>query len=73
MVIENNSGDTYLKGVFADTLDTANVIFDKDYGVEIDGQKKLFRRQSRLNNQVFLLYETYAVASSAIVTVTNVR
>ena len=39
MVIENNSGDTYLKGVFADTLDTANVIFDKDYGVEIDGQK----------------------------------
>ena len=39
MVIENNSGDTYLKGVFADMLDTANVIFDKDYGVEIDGQK----------------------------------
>lgn len=39
VVIENNSGDTYLKGVFADTLDTANVIFDKDYGVEIDGQK----------------------------------
>ena len=36
-------------------------------------QKKLFRRQSRLNNQVFLLYETYAIASSAIVTVTNVR
>ena len=39
VVIENNSGETYTKGVLADTLDTANVVFDEDYGVEINGQK----------------------------------
>lgn len=39
VVIENNSGETYAKGVLADALDTTNVVFDTAYAVEIDGQK----------------------------------
>ena len=39
VVITNNSGDVYSKGVLQDNLDTANVAFDADYGVEIDGTK----------------------------------
>lgn len=39
VVVTNNSGDTYSKGVLADTLDTANVVFDTDYAVEINGTK----------------------------------
>jgi len=39
VVIENNSGETYAKGVLADKLDTQNVAFDNDYGVQINGQK----------------------------------
>ncbi len=37
VVITNNSGDVYSKGVLQDNLDTANVTFDADYGVKIDG------------------------------------
>lgn len=39
VVITNNSGDVYTKGVLHDTLDTATVAFDTDYGVEIGGTK----------------------------------
>ncbi len=39
VVIQNNSGETYSKGVLADQLDTANVNFDEDYAVQINGQK----------------------------------
>lgn len=39
VVITNESGDVYTKGVLADTIDTANVFFDTDYGVEIGGTK----------------------------------
>lgn len=39
VVIENSSGETYSKGVFSDQLDTANVTFDNDYAVQINGQK----------------------------------
>lgn len=39
VVVANNSGETYSKGVLADTLDTANVVFDSTYGVEINGEK----------------------------------
>ena len=39
VVITNNSGDVYSKGVLHDNLDTATVAFDSDYGVEIDGAK----------------------------------
>ncbi len=39
VVITNESGDVYSKGVLADNIDTANVVFDSDYGVEIDGSK----------------------------------
>lgn len=39
IVVENKSGKTYAKGVLADKLDTANVVFDDEYGVEIDGEK----------------------------------
>lgn len=39
VVITNNSGDVYSKGVLVDNLDTANVSFDADYGVEIGGEK----------------------------------
>ncbi len=39
VVIENNSGATYSKGVLADNPDTANVAFDDAYAVEINGQK----------------------------------
>lgn len=39
VVIENSSGETYSKGVLADQLDTANVTFDNDYAVQINGQK----------------------------------
>ena len=39
IVVENKSGETYVKGVLADKLDTANVVFDDEYGVEIDGEK----------------------------------
>ena len=38
IVVENKSGETYAKGVPADKLDTANVVFD-EYGVKIDGEK----------------------------------
>ena len=39
IVVENNSGETYTKGVLADAIDTANVTFDTDYAVTINGQK----------------------------------
>ena len=39
VVITNESGDVYSKGVLADNIDTTNVVFDTDYGVEIDGSK----------------------------------
>lgn len=39
VVITNNSGDTYSKGVLADSIDTANVSFDTAFGVEIGGEK----------------------------------
>lgn len=39
IVVENKSGEKYAKGVLADKLDTANVVFDDEYGVEIDGEK----------------------------------
>ena len=39
IVVENKSGETYAKGVLADKLDMANVVFDDEYGVEIDGEK----------------------------------
>lgn len=39
VVVTNSSGDVYSKGVLADNLDTANVVFDSTYGVEIGGQK----------------------------------
>lgn len=39
VVIENNSGDVYSKGVLADKPDTANVSFDTDYAVQINGAK----------------------------------
>jgi len=39
VVVTNNSGETYSKGVLQDTIDTANVVFDADYAVEINGQK----------------------------------
>jgi len=39
VVVTNNSGDTYSKGVLADTIDTTNVVFDSTYGVEIGGEK----------------------------------
>lgn len=39
VTVTNNSGETYSKGVLADALDTANVEFDTDYAVEIDGAK----------------------------------
>ena len=39
VVIENSSGETYSKGVLSDQLDTANVTFDNDYAVQINGQK----------------------------------
>ncbi len=39
VTVTNNSGETYSKGVLADALDTANVQFDTDYAVEIDGAK----------------------------------
>ena len=32
IVVENKSGETYAKGVLADKLDTANVVFDDEYG-----------------------------------------
>lgn len=38
VTVKNDSGEVYSKGVLADTLDTANVNFDSDYGVLIDGQ-----------------------------------
>ncbi len=39
VVVANNSGETYSKGVLQDTIDTANVTFDTDYAVQINGQK----------------------------------
>lgn len=30
---------TNREGVLADNIDTANIVFDTDYGVEIDGSK----------------------------------
>lgn len=39
VVVTNESGDVYSKGILADNIDTANVVFDTDYGVEIDGSK----------------------------------
>lgn len=39
IVVENNSGDSYSKGVLTDRTDTANVSFDEGYGVEINGEK----------------------------------
>ena len=39
IVVENKSGEKYAKGMLADKLDTANVVFDDEYGVEIDGEK----------------------------------
>jgi len=39
VVITNNSGDTYSKGVLQDNLDTSTVSFDANYGVEINGSK----------------------------------
>ena len=39
VVITNESGDVYSKGILADNIDTANVVFDTAYGVEIDGTK----------------------------------
>ena len=39
IVVTNSSGETYSKGVLADQLDTANVAFDDDYAVQINGQK----------------------------------
>lgn len=39
VTIENSSGETYSKGVLADVIDTANVVFDETYAVQINGQK----------------------------------
>ncbi len=39
VVITNESGDVYSKGVLADAIDTANVSFDTAFGVEIGGEK----------------------------------
>ncbi len=39
VVITNESGDVYSKGILADNIDTANVVFDTTYGVEINGTK----------------------------------
>lgn len=39
VVITNDSGDTYSKGVLADRLDTTSVVFDTTNGVEINGTK----------------------------------
>lgn len=39
VVVTNESDDVYSKGILADNIDTANVVFDTDYGVEIDGSK----------------------------------
>ncbi len=39
VVVTNSSGDVYSKGVLVDNIDTANVVFDTDYGVEINGSK----------------------------------
>lgn len=39
VVVTNNSGDVYSKGVLQDAIDTTNVVFDTDYAVQINGQK----------------------------------
>jgi len=39
VVVTNNSGETYSKGVLADALDTSLVAFDTDYAVQINGEK----------------------------------
>ena len=39
VLITNSSGDVYQKGVLVDNIDTANVVFDADFGVEIGGTK----------------------------------
>lgn len=39
VLITNSSGDVYQKGVLVDNIDTANVVFDADFGIEIGGTK----------------------------------
>lgn len=39
VVVTNNSGETYSKGVLADKIDTTNVTFDNNYAVQINGEK----------------------------------